>query len=49
MQFFTRLINDDYVAATESGTWWVFVLRYDCQQEVGERYWEIVEEGWFSD
>ena len=60
MQFLTRLINDHYVeyvdpreqyrlAATKSGTWWVFVLRYERQEEVDERYWEIVEEGWFSD
>ena len=59
MQFLIRLINDHYVeyldpreqyrlAATETETWWVFVLRKERQQEVDERYWEIVEEGWFS-
>ena len=60
MQFLIWMINDDYVeylhpreqyrlAATESGTWRIFVLRYERQQDVDERYWEIDEEGWFSD
>ena len=60
MDVITRLINELYVeflypceqytlAATESQTWWVFVLRYERQQEVDDRYWEMVEEGWFSE
>ena len=60
MVFITRLINELYVelleppeqntlAATESETWWVSVLRYERQQKVDERYWQTVEEGWFSD
>ena len=37
------------LAATESQTWWVFVFLYERQQEVDDRYWEVVEEGWFSE
>ena len=51
MEFLIRLINDhcvEYLDPREQYRW-VFVLRYERQQEMDERYWEIVEEGWFSD
>ena len=49
MDFITRVINEQCVeflepreqcrlAATESETWLVFILRYERQQEVDERY-----------
>ena len=42
--------REQYVlAATESGMWRVFVLRQEEEQLVEARYWEMVEEGWFSD
>ena len=60
MKFILRLINEEYVgfwdpreqctlAATESETWRVFVLRQEDERMVKARYWEMVEEGWFSD
>ena len=60
MKFILRLINEEYVgfldpreqytlAATESETWRVFVLRQEDERVVEARYWEMVEERWFSD
>ena len=60
MEIILRLVNAEYagfldpreqyvLAATESGTWRVFVLRQEEEQLVETRYWEMVEEGWFSD
>ena len=43
-------VSEEVVAHdSESGTWWVFVLRYERQQKVDERFEELVEEGWSSD
>ena len=60
MKFILRFINEEYVglldprdqyrlAATESETWKAFVLRRYEERLVVERYWEMVDEGWFSD
>ena len=60
MNFILRLINEEYVgfldpreqytlAASESEMWRVFVLRREDERMVVARYWEMVEEGWFSD
>ena len=61
MKFILRLINEEHVgfldpreqytlAATESETWRVvFVFRQEDERMVVARYWEMVEEGWFSD
>ena len=59
MIHFLRFINEEYVglldprdqyrlAATESEMWSVFVRRYE-ERLLVERYWEMVDEGWFSD
>ena len=60
MEFITRLTHALYpeylepreqylLAATEPGTWWIFALRAEEERLVEERYWEIMDEGWFSD
>ena len=56
MNFIPRLINEEYVgfvdpreqytlAASESETWRVFVLRQEDERMVEAKYWEMVEEG----
>ena len=60
MKYILRFINEEYVglldprdqyrlAAPESETWRAFVLRRYEERLVVERYWEMVDEGWFSD
>ena len=57
---FLRFINEEYaglldprdqygLAATESEMWSVFPLRRCEERLLVERYWEMVDEGWFSD
>ena len=58
MEFITRLVHALYpeylepseqyfLAATEPATWWIYALR--AERLVEERYWEMMDEGWFSD
>ena len=60
MEFFTRLIHALYpkylepreqyfLAATEPATWWICALRAEEERLVEERYWEMMDKGWFSD
>ena len=57
---FLRFINEEYaglldprdqyrLAATETEMWYVFTLRRYEERLLVERYWEMVDEGWFSD
>ena len=57
---FFQFINEEYaglldprdqylLAATESEMWSVYALRRYEERLLVERYWEMVDEGWFSD
>ena len=57
---FLQFINEEYaglldprdqyrLAVTETEMWYVFTLRRYEERLLVERYWEMVDEGWFSD
>ena len=60
MEYITRLIHALYpknlepreqyfLAATEPATWWICALSSEEERLVEERYWEMMDKGWFSD
>ena len=46
---FLTLSEQRLLAGTSYVLWLSFTMREDFQHEVNDRYWEMVEEGWFAE